>query len=140
MTKPRIAAGIVVYNDTDKVLLVRHTEKARFPNTFGFPGGKAEGGETLESAAIRELEEETGLVTTIADLEKLPERQGILKMKDRDEYFRFQPYLCRKYSGRLQASEKTVPTWVKLDDLDNIPLIAEDVKVVARTYHSHYKI
>ena len=52
------AGGIVVYRDHSGVryLLIRDSYR-----NWGFPKGHVESGETIESAAVREVEEETGL-------------------------------------------------------------------------------
>ena len=56
-----IASALAVVRRGGRVLLVR---RGRPPNQgrWGFPGGVQELGETIEQAAIRELQEETGLV------------------------------------------------------------------------------
>lgn len=56
---PRLAVLAVVVED-DRVLLVqrRNPPDAGF---WGYPGGKVEWGETVETAALRELSEETGV-------------------------------------------------------------------------------
>lgn len=46
---------LVVCQHENKWLLTRHRERG-----IEFPGGKAENGETIEQAAIREVKEETG--------------------------------------------------------------------------------
>ena len=55
-----LAAAIALVIRKDAILLVR---RANPPDAgkWGFPGGKIEHGETMEEAAIRELEEETGV-------------------------------------------------------------------------------
>jgi len=58
--RPRlIGAAAAVFDEADQVLLVRHTY-GRF--NWELPGGASEPGETLAETAVRELEEETGLV------------------------------------------------------------------------------
>jgi ADP-ribose pyrophosphatase YjhB (NUDIX family) len=58
--KPNYADVIVL--DGDKSLMLKRKDNDTFePSVWGFAGGKIEGDETLERAAIRELAEETGL-------------------------------------------------------------------------------
>jgi 8-oxo-dGTP diphosphatase len=57
---------LVVFKHNGKWLLTRHISRG-----IEFPGGKAEVGETIEEAAIRETSEETGV--TITNLVKFAE-------------------------------------------------------------------
>jgi 8-oxo-dGTP diphosphatase len=57
---PLVAADAVVFDDTGAVLLIRR-KNPPFQGQFALPGGFVEIGETTEAAALRELEEETGI-------------------------------------------------------------------------------
>lgn len=61
----RVGVAVIVLDDTDRVLLVRHTYGRL---NWELPGGASEPGETFEETALRELHEETGLVGTIKRL------------------------------------------------------------------------
>ena len=58
--QPWIAADSVVFDETGGVLLIRR-KNPPFQGAFALPGGFVELGETTEAAALRELEEETGI-------------------------------------------------------------------------------
>ncbi len=134
MIKKTLSAGIVLY-EKNRILLVRHTEQARLPTgSYGFPAGRVEEGETPSEAAARELEEETGLTTSPQYLIPLPEQRSKLNLKSGPEEFIFQPFFCIKYSGKLRSSEKTVPEFISLDSLDDLLLVAEDVREISRQY------
>lgn len=49
--------GAAIFNDEGKVLLQRRSDR----NTWGFPGGAMELGESISETARREIKEETGL-------------------------------------------------------------------------------
>jgi ADP-ribose pyrophosphatase YjhB (NUDIX family) len=57
---PKLGAIAVVYHN-DKFLLVKRKKEPN-ANTWGFPGGHVELGETALDAAARELMEETGVI------------------------------------------------------------------------------
>lgn len=54
------AAGILFVNEGRVLLMKRAASATDAPNTWGFPGGGIEPGESPEAAARRELQEECG--------------------------------------------------------------------------------
>lgn len=56
----RGAGVLLVARKTGRVLLLLRSEDCNEPFTWGLPGGKIEAHESARTAAIRELEEETG--------------------------------------------------------------------------------
>ncbi len=129
--KPIETVGILVMNN-DQVLLVEHREGAKhLTGIYGIPGGKIQPNETMAEAAVRELKEETGLVTTVNDLELLPavyERK--LEQKEGLRSFRFHVYLCRNYRGNLLESDETTPVWILIDKLHELPLLGNVHEIV----------
>jgi 8-oxo-dGTP diphosphatase len=55
-----VAVDCVVFDGEDRLLLIRRKNDP-FKGQYAFPGGFVELGETTEAAALRELEEETGI-------------------------------------------------------------------------------
>lgn len=74
---PTLAADVLVINSNQEVLLI---DRKNEPLGWAIPGGLVDLYETMEHAAIRELEEETGIK---ADIEKL-ELLGIYSEPTRD--------------------------------------------------------
>jgi uncharacterized protein (TIGR02301 family) len=63
LLRPQLAASVGVFRDGRVLLAERLAEPAR--GLFTFPGGRVEMGETLEEAALRELDEEVGVKAAI---------------------------------------------------------------------------
>jgi len=56
------AAGILLHSPTGRILLLRRSALVSSPGTWNFPGGEVDPGETPKQAAIREVEEEAGVL------------------------------------------------------------------------------
>ncbi len=77
-------------------------------------GGKLENNESLEEAAFREMEEESGIIT------KTVEKKGILYFDfiDSQEHLEVHVFQIKEYEGEPTESEEMKPEWF---DVDKIP-------------------
>lgn len=64
MTKVRAAGGLVTRTDANGCIEVLVVHRARYDD-WSFPKGKLDEGESFEDAALREVEEETGLACRV---------------------------------------------------------------------------
>lgn len=68
----RLAACVLAVDAQGRVLLTRRQRSMRsFPGAWVLPGGGVDAGERAVDAAVRELEEETGIVANPASLKPL---------------------------------------------------------------------
>ena len=102
-----VAAGGKVINQNGKVLFIYRNDK------WDLPKGKLDKGEEIEAAAIREIEEETGvdglkIERFLAKTYHIFKRGGIFKLKE-THWFE----MSTEYSGKLIAQKEEGITKVK---------------------------
>lgn len=117
--------GIVILSG-NKTLLVRNGNKSEhIAGVYGTAAGRIEEGESLLEAAKRELEEETGLIANERDILELPKKYVADIKRKNGEMVRFHHtvFLCIRYSGKLKASDETVPEWVDVDQVSTLNLL-----------------
>ena len=118
---PKVAVGVIVELDGGIVLGKRGHE----PNLgrWSFPSGFVDSGEILEQAAVREVEEETGLKVRVDRLLGVYSSEG--------ERTVFVAYAGSIIGGRLEAGEECLE--VASFPLDRLPELAfpHDDKIVA---------
>lgn len=118
--------SVIINNNHGKILVLKRSPfEFYYPNFWDLPGGKIESGETLQEAAIRETEEESGL-----------------KIKLENKYFYFYSYNDKDldiYSFRAQlindevmlSKEHAEFRWISKDEwqkLEYTPSVGETIK------------
>jgi 8-oxo-dGTP diphosphatase len=104
-SRPLVGAGAVVHRG-DKVLLLKRSNP---PNQgrWALPGGLVELGETVQDAAVREINEETGLKV---EIEGLIDVQNDLHWDDESKleyHYILVDYLARPIAGRLKVNAES---------------------------------
>ena len=108
---PLIGVGAVIVNEGRVLLVQRGREPLK--GHWSLPGGLVEVGESLQTAVIREVEEETGLLVEPIELIELLDR--IHREGERIRYhYVIADYLCRVVGGCLKAaSDADAVRWVE---------------------------
>ncbi|MBW8784925.1 MAG: (deoxy)nucleoside triphosphate pyrophosphohydrolase [Novosphingobium sp.] len=90
-----------------RVLMQRRPQGGAHGGLWEFPGGKLEPGETLESALIREIGEELGIVLDGATLAPLAFASDPVQPPAPRETYVILLYTCRQWSGAPRCLEGT---------------------------------
>ena len=123
-----------------RVLLV---ERGREPlkGYWSLPGGVLEVGETLESAVVREVKEETGLDVKPVSVVEIFERL-ILDATGRPEYhYVLIDFLCRARGGDLAPADDVIRAeWVRQNDLSHYRLTEGSLEVIEKALRRHQEM
>jgi ADP-ribose pyrophosphatase YjhB (NUDIX family) len=117
---------ILVFRDESVLIIGQGDESHHVIGTYGLPGGRVEDGEIEKEAAVRELKEETELLTDTGDMSELPgvEYFGDMARKDGNKIsMSMKVFLCRKYQGEPKITEEGKPIWVPINTLSGYNLL-----------------
>jgi 8-oxo-dGTP diphosphatase len=128
---PKIMVDVILPSEEGHVLLIRRGSDP-YEGYWALPGGFVEVGETLEEAAAREAEEETGLEVEIIRL------VGVYSDPDRDPrgHNVSCAYLARARSGELSAATDAVEA--SFLDPSTVELAFDHEKILADALSSTY--
>lgn len=132
--RPRIAvaAGCLVDGD-GRVLIAQRPHGKIAAGQWEFPGGKIEAGETARAALVRELEEELGVTVRVA--------RPLIKVVHayRERTVELDCWLASAWDGDPQGREQQAFAWVRLDEIDDYPILAADGPILsALRLPAHY--
>lgn len=101
-----VGASVIVEDEQGRILLQQRTDNL----CWGYAGGALELGESTETAAKRELTEETGLIAEELELFDVFSGANLHHVyPNGDEvYIVDVVYICRKYTGTLKAQDGEV--------------------------------
>lgn len=129
--RPVLAASIAVFRD-GKVLLATRT-KPPADQLWSLPGGKVEVGESLEEAALRELEEEVGVTARILSFNRHVEIVGRDPKGVVTHHFVIASYVGQWLSGEPQPGpEAGAVMWADPLKLGGLPTTRELGDVLRR--------
>jgi 8-oxo-dGTP diphosphatase len=122
---PLLVVAVAILDRCGRVLMQRRRLGAVHGGLWEFPGGKLEAGESPESAALREIEEELGIVLDHAALEPLAFASGPATPPDLRPGLVILLYSCRTWRGVAQCRDAEEIRWFApggLATLDMPPL------------------
>jgi 8-oxo-dGTP diphosphatase len=113
--------GAVIWDDRHRLLLVRRGH-APHQGFWSLPGGRVEPGETDETALVRELREETGLLVEPTGLLGSVRRPASDDPADTDVLL-IHDYTALVTGGSLSAGDDAADArWVDVCELSSLPL------------------
>jgi 8-oxo-dGTP diphosphatase len=127
VTPPLLLVVAVALVDVDnRILIAQRPEGKMLAGLWEFPGGKVHDGEAPERALIRELDEELGIKVEIPCLAPLT-----FASHPYDAFHLLMPlYICRKWSGFVEAREAQALKWVRARELRNYPMPPADAPLI----------
>lgn len=125
-----VGVGAVVWNERDKVLLIRRANPPR-QHEWSLPGGKVERGEPLRTALRRELREETGLEIEIRELLDVVELIGDDPHRAAAAHYVLIDFSARAVAGEaVAASDASEAHWFTMDEIAALPLWSETRRII----------
>jgi mutator protein MutT len=120
--------------ENGRALLIRRANEPR-QGEWSIPGGMVETGETLEYAAVRELQEETGLVVRPRGVIEVFERI-VLDGKGRTRYhFVLIDYLCERLEGEARAGSDVLDVaWVEEARLSEYQVSEKATEIIRKAF------
>ena len=118
--------SVFIINNNREVLLQKRSENKRFnPNKWGTCAGHVGINETLEDAAVREIEEELGIIVDKKDLKILFEKEFLLRnINSSVKYYYYVKTDKDIKDFNIQKEELSEIKWFKINEL--IELIKND--------------
>jgi 8-oxo-dGTP diphosphatase len=127
LTALLLVAAAALIDVDGRVLIAKRPQGKTFGGLWEFPGGKLEPGETPEACLVRELEEELGVVVKADCLSPF-----VFASHAYGEAHLLMPlYLCRRWSGFVEAREHEALAWVKPAALFDYPMPPADAPLCA---------
>ena len=111
------SASYIFIIENNKILLQKRAGTNFMCGYYGTPAGHLEKGEGAVNCAIRELKEETGLITKREDLEL---KFVLNRVSGEEEYIDFF-FISKKYSGIPKIMEPSKCDDLRFFDLNNLP-------------------
>jgi mutator protein MutT len=119
--RPIVGVGVLIYENGRIVVVKREAQPDE--GLWSIPGGIAELGELAADAAVREVQEETGLVVEVVKVLGVVDKI----VKDIDSRIKYHfviiYYLAKYKGGELEALDDAIEAkWIKVEEISQYQL------------------
>lgn len=128
MDKPVRKAVRCYLIKNDKIVVTKYNEPNKKAGYYEIPGGKIEAGELPEQTAIREMQEETGIIV------KKLKNKGNLIIEYPDRKFEFVVFLANTYQGEPEQFEDNTSEWLDINELLKKEKILASIQLLQKEY------
>lgn len=128
MDKPVRKAVRCYLIKNDKIVVTKYNEPNKKAGYYEIPGGKIEAGELPEQTAIREMQEETGIIV------KKLKNKGNLIIEYPDRKFEFVVFLANTYQGEPKQFEDNTSEWLDINELLKKEKILASIQLLPKEY------
>ena len=128
MDKPVRKAVRCYLIENDKIVVTKYNEPNKKAGYYEIPGGKIEAGELPEQTAIREMQEETGIIV------KKLKNKGNLIIEYPDRKFEFVVFLANTYQGEPKQFEDNTSEWLDINELLKKEKILASIQLLQKEY------
>ncbi len=129
LIRPVPAVRLIALNESGRVLILRRVSGSTAEGFWCLPGGKVDYGDTVEQAAVRELDEETGLRATklrfLFYQDSLPPTPGTMHCIN----FYFE---CLAEGKPVLSDESVEAQWIGTEDLSRFAIAFRNDEGLAR--------
>lgn len=128
MSKPVRKAVRCYLIKNDKIVVTKYNEPNKKAGYYEIPGGKIEKGELPEQTAIREMQEETGIIV------KNLKNKGNLTIEYPDRKFECVVFFPNTYQGEPKQFKDNTSAWIDIDTLLKQEKILASIQLLQKEY------
>ena len=125
LKKRREVVAALIYRG-DRFMICRRPEGKARAGMWEFVGGKAEEGETLEEALVRECREEIGVTVAVG----APFTTEVYDYPDIAVHLTL--FYAEIVSGEPRSMEGNAIAWITSDEISNYTFVPADERIIAR--------
>ena len=122
MKSIEVAAAVIMKDDR---ILATQRGYGGYKDSWEFPGGKLEPGETPEEALVREIREELKADINVGEL------LDVVEYDYPEFHMKMYCYLCTLASPEITLVEHEAARWLSADELESVDWLPSDVELVA---------
>ncbi|WP_319641297.1 (deoxy)nucleoside triphosphate pyrophosphohydrolase [Novosphingobium sp. JCM 18896] len=117
-----LVVAVALVDGVGRILLQQRRRGSEHGGLWEFPGGKVEPGESPQTAAVREIEEELGLRLDVARLEPVSFASDVDVPEPPRRPYVILLYTCHAWEGEAECRDGEAIAWFRGEEIAGLPM------------------